>query len=250
MSKITTKHDDGIFYLNLNNPEKRNALDAEMMSEVSKTLNTLSKDLSSLKAVVISGEGKSFCAGADLNWMKEMADYSLEENIADSHKLYDLFYSIYSFPLPVIVKAHGHVFGGGLGLLAAADFVIGDKSCLYCFSEVKLGLAPAVISSFILSKCNSSDSQALMTSALVFTHEEALKLGLVNMELSDERFNQIIKSYKDSGQEGLIATKKLCLTQRTLKPEDFKELTIEIISSLRTTTEAQTRMKSFLERKK
>ncbi len=250
MSKLITKTKDNIFYLSLNNPEKRNALDAEVMTEITKILNDLSKNLGSLKALVFSGEGKSFCAGADLNWMKEMADFSLEENITDSKKLYDLFYSIYSFPLPVIVKAHGHVFGGGLGLLAAADFVLAEDSTVYCFSEVKLGLAPSVISSFILSKCNPSQAQALMTSGLIFNNDTASKLGLVNMVLDEDNFNQVVKSYQGSGQEGLVATKKLCLAQRAVNPQDFKDLTVQTISSLRTTDEAQKRMTTFLQGKK
>ncbi len=250
MSKLIIKTEDDICYISLNSPDKRNALDLELMTELTNKLNSLKTDIGSLKALVLSGEGKSFCAGADLNWMKEMVNYSLEENIQDSNKLYDLFYSIYSFPLPVIAKAHGHVFGGGLGLLAAADYVLADDQTKFCFSEVKLGLAPAVISSFVLSKCNPSHAQALMTSGLVFKNSKAFHLGLANDSLTDESFDAVLSSYKASGQEGLVASKKLCLEQRCLKPEAFKELTVKTISTLRTSSEAQKRMTAFLEGKK
>lgn len=246
MNKVITKIEKNICYISLNNPEKHNALDVELMTELVENLTALKNDLGSLKALVLSGKGKSFCAGADLNWMREMVNYSLEENTTDSKKLYNLFHALYSFPLPVIVKAHGHVFGGGLGLLGAADYVLADDNTKFCFSEVKLGLAPSVISSFILSKCNPSHSQALMTSGLVFNKSTAYHFGLINDSLTKEKLKSVLKSYQESGQAGLIATKKLCLAQRAVQPEDFKELTIKTISDLRTTDEAQKRMTSFL----
>ncbi len=246
MNKLITKTKHDIFYISLNNPEKRNALDLELITELTSTFKELRSSLSTLKALVLLGEGKSFCAGADLNWMKEMINYSFNENINDSYKLYNLFYEIYSFPLPVIVKAHGHVLGGGLGLLAVADYVLAEESTKFCFSEVKLGLAPAIISSFILSKCNSSHAQALMTSGIMFNTSKAFHLGLVNSTLTNESFNKVLESYKASGQEGLIKSKNLCLFQRSLKPEDFKELTVKTIASLRVNSDAQKKMIFFL----
>lgn len=249
MNKIATQNENGTFSIVLNNPKKRNALDLEMMQEITQVLSELKTNLSDTKYVMISGLGKSFCAGADLNWMKEMVNYSLEENIKDSEHLYNLFYSIYSFPLPVLVKAHGHVFGGGLGLLAAADYVLAEKDTKFCFSEVHLGLAPAVISSFVLSKCNTSHAQALMTSGIGFTFDTAFQLGLVNAEATEQESLEVIGSYSRAGQSGMIASKKLCLDQRAVKPENFKDLTIKTISELRTSDEAQTRMKNFLDKK-
>lgn len=248
MSKLIITEDKNVLFISLNNPEKRNALDAELMMELTKVLNEKSTNLKELKAVVLSGEGKSFCAGADLNWMKEMVNYTEVENIEDSKKLFNLFNAIYTFPLPVVVKAQGHVFGGGLGLLAAADYVLADDQTKFCFSEVKLGLAPAVISSFVLSKCNNSHAQSLMTSGVIFSTNKAFHTGLVNDSLTDKTLVKVIDSYMESGQEALIAAKKLCSNLRSLKPESFKDETIDVIAKLRSSNEAQTRMKNFLEK--
>ncbi len=248
MSKLIVEEKDNLLFITLNSPEKRNALDSDLMNELTKIVVEKSKNIGDLKALVLSGEGKSFCAGADLNWMKEMVSYSEAENIEDSKKLFNLFNALYEFPLPVITKAQGHVYGGGLGLLAASDFVLADDKTKFCFSEVKLGLAPSVISSFVLSKCNNSLAQALMTSGIVFNTHKAFHLGLVNESLTDDSYTNLISSITASGQEGLIATKKLCLDQRSLVPSSFKDLTVSVISKLRSSNEAQKRMNHFLDK--
>jgi len=254
MSFLKINYDKSSVHILLNKPEKRNALDLELMTELTDFLNSLKEDLKDFKVVILEGEGKSFCAGADLSWMKEMVNYSFEENVKDSELLFNLFHSIQTFPLPVIAKAHGHVYGGGLGLLAAADFVIAEKQTKFCFSEVKLGLAPAVISSFVLSKCNISHAHALMTSGMVFNTSQAYHMGLINQQFEEKKFfeekcfSDIFKNYDQASQEALISTKKLILEQRPLKSENFKQLTLEAISKLRVGTEAQKRMKAFLKK--
>lgn len=250
MSPLKINYSAESIHISLNRPEKRNALDLEMMSELTDFFTETNKDLKNFKYVLIEGEGKSFCAGADLNWMKQMADYSYEENIADSEHLFALFFSIYNFSLPVVVKAHGHVFGGGLGLLAAADTVVAEEDTKFCFSEVKLGLAPAVISSFVLSKCNPSHAGAYMLSGEVFNVSKAFHMGLVNQGFKKAQFKELLESFEQSSQEALIATKKLIQEQRSLQPIAFKELTISTIAKVRVSDEAQSRMKSFLNRKK
>jgi methylglutaconyl-CoA hydratase len=249
MSFLKITYDTSWVKITLNNPEKRNALNAELMTELTDFFVKTKEDLKSFKYVLLEGEGKSFCAGADLNWMKEMVNYSFEENVADSEKLFNLFNSIYTFDLPVIVKAHGHVFGGGLGLLAAADFAVAHEETKFCFSEVKLGLAPAVISSFVLSKCNMSHAQAYMLSGKAFGALKAYQIGLINHLHHKDHFKELLESFDQSSQEALIATKKLILAQRPLKPEEHKKMTMESISKLRTSEQAQNRMLSFLSHK-
>jgi len=249
MSYLKITYDTSSIKIVIDNPEKRNALNVELMQELTEFFNNTKKDLKSFKYVLLEGEGKSFCAGADLNWMKEMVNYSFEENVADSEKLFDLFNSIYTFDLPVVVNAHGHVFGGGLGLLAAADLVVADEDTKFCFSEVKLGLAPAVISSFVLSKCNPSHAQAFMLTGEVFGTSKAFHMGLINYEHKKDHFKYLLENFEGSSQEALIATKKLIQTQRSLKPEAHKQMTMESISKLRVSPEAQNRMNSFLSKK-
>jgi len=249
MSYLKITYDTSSIKISLSNPEKRNALNAELMQELTDFFTNTKKDLKSFKYVLLEGEGKSFCAGADLNWMKEMVNYSFEKNISDSEKLFNLFNSIYTFDLPVIVKAHGHVYGGGLGLLAAADFAVADEETKFCFSEVKLGLAPAVISSFVLSKCNFSHAQAYMISGKAFGSLKAYQIGLINHLHHKDHFKELIQSFEDSSQEALVATKKLIQAQRPLKPGTYKQMTLETISKLRISDEAQKRMTSVLSHK-
>ena len=250
MSPLKISYSSDSITVSLNRPEKRNALDLELMSELTDFFIDLKENLKSFKYILLEGEGKSFCAGADLSWMKNMAQYSYEENLEDSKVLFNLFNSIYSCPLPVIVKAHGHVFGGGLGLLAAADLVVAEENTKFCFSEVKLGLAPAVISSFVVSKCNLAQAEFFMLSAEVFNEQQALNMGLVNTVFEKERFKKITASLESSSQEALVATKKLLKEQRLLKPTDFKDQTISVISKLRVSDEAQNRMNAFLSKQR
>lgn len=248
---LLENHDENFFRLVLSRPNKHNALNKKLMIELWDNLGSYRHAPGTRKALIIEGSGESFCAGADLEWMKDMVNFSHEENIEDSNHLFKLFYAFYSFPLPVISIAHGNVFGGGLGFLAASDYVVAHKKTKYCFSEVKLGLAPAVISSFVLSKCNPGMAQALMTSGKVFNTSEAFHIGLVQQSYETEKdFEDVLKNYSMASQEALIETKKLCLLQRSVNPLDFQEKTVECITKLRSSNEGQQRIQKFLARKK
>ncbi len=256
MSVLEVKEERGFLFLTLNRPEKHNAINVELMEEITKTLSYYKDNkekLSNLKALVLTGNGKSFCAGADLNWMKSMVSFSFEENKADSLKLFNMFSSLYDFPLPIVTYAHGNVFGGGLGFLGASDYVIAEKNTKFCFSEVKLGLIPAVISSFILTKSSSSFTRALMTSGEVFTSSTAFHMGLIQkVDKSVEGVNALqdtLKNYYQNSSEALIQCKALLKKQESLNPHSFKVDCITAISQLRSSDEAQTRMNNFLSKK-
>src|SRR5690606_25345597 len=133
---------------------------------------------------LLSGEGTSFCAGADLAWMKSMVDFTLEENLTDSERLFEMFEAVDRCPVPVVTKAHGHVMGGALGLLAASDVVIAEENTKFCFSEVRLGLAPAVISPFVVDKIGPFHARRWMLTAEVFSAIDALESGLVHKVVS------------------------------------------------------------------
>lgn len=248
MNTIILTENTDHFHISLNRPEKRNALNTEMMTELIDCLAKLSQKIENQKFLVLTGEGKSFCAGADLNWMKAMVNYSLEENKKDSELLFETFNSVFTFPLSVVCKVQGHVFGGGLGLLAAADYCLANKDTVFSFSEVKLGLIPAVISSFVLNKANLSYAKAFMTSGERFSTSQAMQLGLVQKELTQETYNLVCESYNSAGTQALIETKKLIQEQICIKPEGFKEKTIDAISNVRVSEEAQKRMNDFLNR--
>ena len=171
--KFLKYHEEkSIAFVTLNRPELRNAFNVEMIAEIKDAFVRLSTR-QDLRAIVLSGEGKSFCAGGDLNWMKDMVNYSMEQNREDAHQLFEMFESILHCHIPVIGMVHGSAFGGALGLVACCDYVIAEEKTQYCFSEVKLGLAPAVISAFVQKKCTLGHVGHFMLSGQVFSSKEA-----------------------------------------------------------------------------
>lgn len=248
--------------ITLNRPEVKNAFHSEMISEITQVFQSL-KSYQKVKAILIKGEGPVFCAGADLNWMREMVNYSFEQNIQDSEKLWDMFEAIRQTEVPVLAKAQGSVFGGALGILACADYVFAEESTKFCFSEVKLGLAPAVISSFILRKCADSFIRPLMLSAEVFDTEAAEGVGLIHSryhsDISDER---LLEKFSTNGLEAMRETKKLLNAIQDLSISSSnshgtsnpnwaqqKKLATTVISQRRTSAEGQERLKNFFDKK-
>src|SRR3990167_888316 len=178
-SKINFTIKNNIGSITLNNPEKSNALDVEMRDTLIKTYLDFDKD-PTVKIIILNGNGKNFCAGADLNHMKKMSTVSYDENLQDAKKLAELFYTIYSCEKPTICFAHGKTIGGGLGLLAASDIAIAAPDAGFCFSEVKIGLIPAVISPFVTQRIGYQAAKYEMMTAELFDSQKALKIGLID----------------------------------------------------------------------
>lgn len=252
MSFVEVKETAQVAYVKLNRPDIRNAFDPSMIADISKTF----KDLSArpdLRAIVLQGEGKVFCAGADLNWMREMVSYTLEQNKEDSLKLFAMFEAIAQCSLPVIGLVQGAAFGGALGLVACCDYVMADPQTQFCFSEVKLGIAPAVISAFIQRKAVAGKVRHLMMSGIVFNSQQAFEAGLVNEVVSvpdfTPRLDHLLKQYKECGPEAVRATKKLLNDLQELSWEDQKKRTSGLIAERRVSAEGQEGLKSFLEKR-
>ena len=231
----------------LNRPEVKNAFNPEMIAEITSAFKSFNSD-KKLKVVILKGEGSAFCAGADLNWMKEMAAYSYEENILDSEKLWEMFDAVMSCEVPVVGIAHGAVYGGALGLLACCDSVYAAVQTKFCFSEVKLGLAPAVISSFVLRKISDSFVRPLMLSAAVFNTEKAISIGLAHESFNGEApLQEITKTYATNGVEAMRETKKLLnAISNGASQSEHLSLTTQVISERRVSQEAQGLLKKFL----
>lgn len=233
-------------FVTLNRPDVKNAFHPEMIQELTDTFLTANKN-KSLRAIFLKGEGTAFCAGADLNWMKEMIQFSFEENKKDSEKLWEMFEAIAFCEVPVIGVVHGAVFGGALGLLACCDYVFAEASTKFCFSEVKLGLSPAVISSFIRRKMADGFARSLMLSAEVFSAEKAETCGLVHAIFEGTPDGaQVHQKFSSQGIEALRETKKLLNALPNLNWSEQKKLTTTVISERRTSVEGQARLKSFL----
>jgi len=252
MKYVIVSELEHIAYVKLHRPDVRNAFNPEMIAEITQTFRDL-ESRHDIKAVALMGEGKVFCAGADLNWMRDMIQYTFEQNQNDSHKLFDMFEAIANCSLPVIGHVHGAAFGGALGLLACCDYVIAEEKTQLCFSEVKLGIAPAVISAFVLKKISSGKVRHFMLSGAVFGTEEALDMGLVHEVSGPGQGHLVLQSvlhqYKQCGPEAVRETKRLLDRISKVEWSAQKYETAKVIAERRISAEGQEGLRSFLEKR-
>jgi methylglutaconyl-CoA hydratase len=244
----------GVATVTLTRPEVHNAFNEDLIKELIETFNYLERS-ENVRIVVLTGEGKSFCAGADLNWMSRMKDFSYEENLADSKILCELFTVINICPYPVIARVNGHALGGGVGLVACCDYVIAVDSALMGFTEVKLGLIPAVISPFVIAKIGEGHARASFLSGEKFNMEKAMRMGLVHQMTSenelDKTLESIIAGFLTAAPHAAIAAKNLI--SNVVKIDSIanaKTFTTEAISKIRTSAEAQEGMQALLQKRK
>lgn len=241
------ENDSLVKIVSLNRPEVKNAFHPEMISEITDFFATENTENKS-KIIILRGEGSVFCAGADLNWMKDMVNYSFEQNIEDSKKLWEMFESIQKCQTPVVAIAEGAVFGGAIGLLSCCDYVFAEEKTKFCFSEVKLGLAPAVISGFISKKIQDAFYRPFMLSAEVFNVDDSKNMGLIQRIYSGKiEIAEVAKKFLPNGIEAMKETKKLLNSLLSIQSgSEKKEYCTRLISELRMNHEGQERMKKFL----
>ncbi len=259
---VHKKIENNILYISLSRQEVRNAFNPSLIGELREAFLEV-RTQPHLKAVIFRGLGKAFCAGADLGWMKSMAQYSEEDNLKDSEYLFEMFESIRSCPVPVITWVHGAAFGGALGLIAASDFVIAEEQTQLCFSEVKIGLVPAVISAFVQNKISLSQISHFMISGMVFKPQQVLgslvhHLVKGTKELNDDQLfeifsaasKEIVHSLMQAGPEAIRETKKLT---SYIDPEAWaqtKKRVCESIARRRVSSEGQEGLSSFFEKRR
>ena len=245
--------DNRLIRITLNRPEVHNAMNEKLMRELIQCFNKADED-NKIRIVVLTGNGKSFCAGADLNWMKRMANFSIEENIKDSKLLSDLYESIYSCSKPVIGKINGHAFGGGVGLVAACDISISPPGYKFAFSETKLGIIPSVISAYVVRRIGLANLKRLFITGERFTSEYAKEIGLIDYILEDEEIEPFIEKYvniiRKSGPKSIIEIKNLANKYEKLSIKDYTDFTIKKIAELRVSEEGQEGINAFLEKRK
>ncbi|MFL5784164.1 MAG: enoyl-CoA hydratase-related protein [Bacteriovoracaceae bacterium] len=249
MKHIEVVEKNGVAEIWLNRPELHNAFNAEMIQELTSAFSTLKN----VRLVILSGKGHSFCAGADLNWMKAMKDYSKEENFKDSKQLAKLFSTINECEVPVIGRVNGHALGGGVGLVSVCDYVIAVEEALMGFTEVRLGLIPAVISPYCISKIGESNARAWMLSGERFTATDGMRMGLVHEVVRagtlEARIQEIEKRFLAAGPEAAREAKKLVrgVVKNLKGSEDF---TCQMIADRRVSAEGQEGMRALLEKEK
>jgi methylglutaconyl-CoA hydratase len=244
---------DRIAIVTLSCPQTRNAFNAQLIQELTDTFTELSAD-DRLHGVVLTGEGPAFCAGADITMMKEASTFSAEQNIDAALQLADMLHTINVFPCPVVARVNGDALGGGLGLIAVCDIVIAADSARFAFSEVKLGLAPAVISPYVLRKIGEANIRALFVTGERFSAARAHKLGLVHSVISPDRLDEAVQSalheLVSSGPQAIRACKALALSIGTMSYQQSRQYTAEMIAHLRVSEEGQEGLSAFLEKRK
>ena len=196
----------------LNRPEVRNAFNDDVIGELTAAFIALGQD-QTLRAIVLAAQGKAFCAGADLNWMKAMAGYSWDENKADASKLAEMLWTVYSCPLPVIARVQGDAFAGGVGLVSVCDVVVAADTAGFCLSEARLGLMPATIAPYVVRALGAQNSRRYFTTAERFDAAAAKAMGLVHecvpaAEL-DETIDAIVVALVANGPSAVSACKRL-----------------------------------------
>jgi methylglutaconyl-CoA hydratase len=249
---VYTKKDD-IVTITLNRPDVHNAMNEVLISELTRCFRHLIND-ASIVAIILTGNGKSFCAGADLLWMKRMVNYSKEENKKDSHLLLEMYETINSCPKPVIGRINGNTFGGGIGLLAICDITITIPDVLFAFSEVKLGIIPAVISTFIAPRMRLADMRRFFITGERFDSTTANKIGLIDFIVSPEKLddfvNSCVEQVRSSSPNAIKEVKHLMKNAMELDLKKYKEFTVEKISELRVSNEGQEGINAFLQKRK
>ena len=240
-------------HLSFNRPEIHNAFNSTVINEMADVFCVINAD-DDLRVVLLTGKGKSFCAGADLNWMRSVVTQSFEENLAESNSLANLFYQIYTCKRPVVGRINGAAIGGGTGFVALCDIAIAARSAKFSFSEVKIGVVPACIGPYVIRKMGEGRARELFITGERMNADRAFEVGLVNKVVDDDQLddevNGLVKMILSSGPEAIAMAKKLVSEVPAMTPEQFKPYTAEMIASLRISDEGQEGMDAFLNKRK
>ncbi len=239
--------------LTLTRPELRNAFNDEVIAELTQAFTELGQR-DDVRAIVLAAEGPAFCAGADLNWMRRMADYDREQNLADAGRLAEMLRVIHSCPKPVIARVQGDVYAGGMGLVACCDIAISTDSTHYCLSETRLGLLPATISPYVVRAMGVRAAQRYCLSAERFDAAEALRIGFVHEVVTadrlDERVDAVARALVNASPAAVRACKRLLqdVAQREIDAELIAQ-TVAAIADVRASAEGREGVQAFLQKR-
>lgn len=252
---ILVEIDAGVGILTLNRPEKHNAFDAGLIDELAQSIEAMTGN-DAVRVVVLSSTGKSFCAGADLDWMRRAADYSAEENLREARLLAEMLRRLKACPKPVIARVQGPAYGGGVGLIACCDIVIATVDAQFALSEVKLGLIPATIGPYVVAAIGERYARRYMLTAERFSAREAYRIGLVHELVMDERaldaaVGELVTALLQNGPVALAECKTLIadIAGRPLTAELIED-TAQRITRLRASVEGCEGMSAFLQKRK
>ena len=243
---------DGVITVTLNRPDIHNPFDEKMISELTDAFSQINKTASA-RIVIITGAGKSFCAGADLNWMKRMGQYSFAENVEDATGLSKMFLALENIEIPVIAKVNGAALGGGAGLACACDFVIASDKAKIGFSEVKLGLLPGVISPYVIDRVGAKRAAQLFMTGERLEAEMARRLGLFDDIARPEDLEGVVDvligQIMTGGPQAVKECKRLARTGARMDREEFRKYCINAIAKIRASPEGKEGVGAFLEKR-
>jgi methylglutaconyl-CoA hydratase len=250
---LSSRRDGSVEYLTLNRPDVRNALSDEVCTELTAWAADAAADRS-LRAVVLAGSGPSFCAGADVAWMARTVGYTSEQNLEDAMALSRMFSALDTLPVPLVGRVHGAALGGGAGLAAVCDVVIAGERATFGFTEVKLGIIPAVISPFAIAKVGRSAARELFLTGARFAAQKAREIGLVHEVVPEAELDAAVgrrlAEIMSAAPEAISAAKALIADVWNRPLGDATALTAQAIATRRTSAEGQEGLRAFLEKRK
>ncbi|HUQ16601.1 MAG TPA: enoyl-CoA hydratase-related protein [Candidatus Saccharimonadales bacterium] len=237
----------GVARITIDRPDRKNAFDATVIAALTRAVAEIP---AGTRCVIIQSEGDAFCAGADLEWMRGVAEYSLEENQVDSRALAGLFATLDGLPMPLIARVQGAAIGGGAGLVAVADIAVATDAAVFAFTEVRLGILPAVISPYVVRKVGPAFATAAFTTGIRFDAHRAFEVGLVESVVHDHQLDEQVDAFVIAilagGPEAVRGAKRLVRDITGRAPAEVRDLTVDRIAAARVGDEGQEGMRAFL----
>ena len=250
---VTTRRDGSVEYVTLNRPDVRNALDETVVAQLSKWADRTSSD-KSVRVAVLAGAGAAFCAGGDLAWMSRMADSPRDENLRDATAWARMFLALDALPCALIGRIHGAAIGGGAGLVSVCDIAVAEKNTVFGFTEVKLGLIPAVIAPYALGKIGPAAARELFLTGMRFSAARAREIGLVHGVVDANALDAAVQAYVQecltAGPEALSAAKSMIRQISGVPPSAALPATAEALADRRASSEGREGMQAFLDRRR
>jgi methylglutaconyl-CoA hydratase len=240
----------GISHITIARPERKNAFDASLIAELTAAVGRVDR---TTRAVVLQSEGDTFCAGADVEWMRGMADYSLDENLADSKALAGMFRALYDLEMPLVARVQGAAIGGGAGLVAVADIAVASTDAAFAFTETRLGILPAVVSPYVVRKIGPARATALFVTGSRIDAKRAHEIGLVERLVEpsdvDAAVGRVLDAILAGGPKAVNAAKRLVREVEGRPIDEIADLTVKRIAEIRVSDEGQEGLRAFLERR-
>lgn len=255
MNKVITQIDSrGVAQVTLNNPDKHNAFDDQMIIELTNAFNALAAN-ANVRIMLLKSEGKSFSAGADLEWMKRMASYSYQQNLNDARALAAMLKALHQMPIPTIARVQGAAFGGAIGLISCCDIALASSNASFALSEVKIGLVPSTISPYVIAAIGERHAKRYFMTAERFDANTALQISLVHEAVEeqflDDKVEQLITAILSNGPEAVVAAKQLVFAvSGKAIDSSLIEHTCEVIAGIRVSAQGQEGLSAFLDKRK